>query len=65
MMWLTSTITQFLTDVSQGTSPYFSKGWSRKELKNSFNKFVLNYHDVLDTKYSMEEINKFNIFHFS
>ena len=30
MMWLTSTITYFLTDVSQGTSPYFSKGWCRR-----------------------------------
>ena len=27
MMWLTSTVTHFLSDVSLGTSPNFSKGW--------------------------------------
>ena len=34
-------------------------------LKNSFSKFVLNHHDVLDIKYSMEEINEFIRSHFS
>ena len=32
MMWLTSPVTHFLTDVSQGTSPNFSKGWCVREL---------------------------------
>ena len=32
MMWLTSTVTHFLTDVSQGTSPNFSKAWCAREL---------------------------------
>ena len=27
MMWLTSTVTHFLTDISLGTYPDFSKGW--------------------------------------
>ena len=40
-------------------------GFSEYRLKNSFNRFVLNYHDVLDIKYSMEEVNKFSISHFS
>ena len=31
-MWLTSTVTHFLTDVRQGTSPNFSKGWCTREL---------------------------------
>ena len=34
MMWLMSTVTHFLTDVSQGTSPNFSKGWCTRELIN-------------------------------
>ena len=32
MMWLTSTVTHFLTEVSQDTSPNFSKGWCVREL---------------------------------
>ena len=42
-----------------------NRGFSKYKLKNSFNKFVLNHHDVLDIKYSMEEINEFIISHFS
>ena len=34
-----------------------NRGFSKYRLKNSFKKFVLNHHDVLDIKYSMEEIN--------
>ena len=34
MMWLTSPVTLFLMDVSQGTSPKFSKGWCVRELMN-------------------------------
>ena len=41
------------------------RGFSKYRLKNSFNKFVLNHHDVLDIKYSMEEINEFIRSHFS
>ena len=33
MMWLTPSVTHFLMDVSQGTSPNFSKGWCTKKLK--------------------------------
>ena len=40
------------------------RGFSKFRLKNSFKKFVLN-HDVLDIKYSVEEINEFIIYHFS
>ena len=32
-MWLTSTVAHFLTDISQGTSPKFSKGWCINVLK--------------------------------
>ena len=32
MMWLTSPVTHFLTGVSQGTCPNFSKGWCAREL---------------------------------
>ena len=32
MMWLTSTVTHFLMDVSQGTSPNFSKDWCTSEV---------------------------------
>ena len=39
--------------------------FSKYRLKNNFNKFVLNHHDVLDIKYSMEEINEFIRSHFS
>ena len=39
-------------------------GFSKYRLKNSFSKFALN-HDVLDIKYSMEEINEFIRSHFS
>ena len=31
-MWLTSPVTHFLTDVSQGASPNLSKGWCTREL---------------------------------
>ena len=39
--------------------------FSKYKLKNSFRKFVLNHHDVLDIKYSMEKINEFITSHFS
>ena len=42
-----------------------NRGFSKYRLKNSFNKVVLNYHDVLDIKYSMEKINEFIRSHFS
>ena len=38
---------------------------NKYRLKNSFRKFVLNLHNVLDIKYSMDEINEFIISHFS
>ena len=41
-----------------------NKGFFKYRLYNNFNKFVLNYHDVLDIKYGMEEINEFSISHF-
>ena len=31
-----------------------NRGFSKYRLKNSFSKFALNHHDVLDIKYSME-----------
>ena len=40
-------------------------GFSKYRLKNSLKKFVLNHHDMLDIKYSMEEINEFIRSHFS
>ena len=39
--------------------------FSKYRLKNSFSKFALNHHDVLDIKYSMEEIYEFIRSHFS
>ena len=42
-----------------------NRGFSKYRLKNSFNKFVLNHHNVSDIKYSMEEINEFIRSHFS
>ena len=33
MMWLMSTVAYFLTDISLGTSPNFSKGWCTRDLK--------------------------------
>ena len=42
-----------------------NRGFSKYRLKNSFSKFALNHHDVLDIKYSMEEINEFIRSHFS
>ena len=42
-----------------------NRGFSKYRLKNSFRKFVLNHHDVLDIKYSMDEINEFIVSHFS
>ena len=42
-----------------------NRGFSKYRLKNSFNKFVLNYYYVLDIKCNMEEIDEFNISHFS
>ena len=41
------------------------RGFSKCRLKNSFSKFALDHHDVLDIKYSMEEINEFIRSHFS
>ena len=43
---------------------YF-RDFSKYTLKNSFSKFAFNHHDVLDIKYSMEEINEFIRSHFS
>ena len=40
MMRLTSTVTHFLMDVSQGTSPKFSKGWCTRELTSSCNSCI-------------------------
>ena len=34
-----------------------NRSFSKYSLKNNFNKFVLSHHDVLDIKYSIEEIN--------
>ena len=42
-----------------------NRGFSKYRLKNSFSKFALNHHDVLDIKYSMEEIYEFIRSHFS
>ena len=42
-----------------------NRGFYKYRLKNSFRKCVLNHHDVLDIKYSMEEINEFIRSHFS
>ena len=42
-----------------------NRGFSKYRLKNSFKKFVLNHHGVLDIKYSMEDINEFIRPHFS
>ena len=42
-----------------------NRGFSKYRLKNGFRKFVLNHHDLLDIKYSMDEINEFIISHFS
>ena len=42
-----------------------NRGFSKYRLKNSFSKSALNHHDVLDIKYSMEEINEFIRSHFS
>ena len=42
-----------------------NRGFSKYRLKNSCSKFALNHHDVLDIKYSMEEINEFIRSHFS
>ena len=40
MTWLTSAATHFLTDVSQGTSPNFSKGWCINELMNHLSLYI-------------------------
>ena len=40
-----------------------NRGFSKYRSKNSFKKSVLNHHDVLDIKYSMEKINEFVISH--
>ena len=42
-----------------------SRSFSKYRLKNSFSKLAVNHHDVLDIKYSMEEINEFIGYHFS
>ena len=42
-----------------------NRGFSKYRLKNSFKKFVLNHHDASDIKYSMDEMNRFIISHFS
>ena len=44
---------------------FLNRGFSKYRLENSFNKFVLNHHHVLDIKYSMEEINDFIRSHLS
>ena len=41
------------------------ESFSKYRLKNSFSKFALNHHDVLNIKYSMEEIYEFIRSHFS
>ena len=41
------------------------RGFSKYRLKNSFNKFILNYHDVILSRYSIEDINRFIVSHFS
>ena len=41
-MWLTSPVTHFLTDVSQGTSPNLSKGWCARELNGFWGIFLLH-----------------------
>ena len=45
-MWITSTVTHFLTDVSQGTSPNFSKDWCTREL-------IYPIHILVDAKGSL------------
>ena len=37
------------------------RGFSKYKLKNCLNKFVVNYHVVLDIKYNIEDINRYNI----
>ena len=44
---------------------FLNRGFSKYRLKNSFKKFALNHHDVVDIKYSMEEINEFIRSHFT
>ena len=41
------------------------RGFSKYRLKLSFNKFLLNYHDIVSIKYSFEEMNRFSISSFS
>ena len=41
------------------------RGFSKCRLKGSFNKFMLNYHDIVSIKYSYEEMNRFSTSHFS
>ena len=35
------------------------RGFAKYRLKNNFNKFILNYHHMLQIKYNMEDINRF------
>ena len=37
----------------------------KNRLKRSFNKFILDYHDVLHIKYSMDDIARFIVLNFS
>ena len=41
------------------------RGFLKNRLKSSFNKFILNYHDVLHIKYSMDDIDRFMVLNFS
>ena len=43
MMWLMSAVTHFLTDVSLGTFPNFSKGWCVRELICVISLFIAVY----------------------
>lgn len=40
------------------------RGFLKHRFKSSFNKFILNYYDVLHIKYSIDDINRFMISHF-
>ena len=51
MMWFTSTVTHFLTDVSQGTCPNFLKGWCTRELMTGFVYIIKIRINVLNSSY--------------
>ena len=40
------------------------RGFAKYRLKNSFSKFLLNYHDTLHIKYCMEDVNRFVVANF-